>query len=127
MPLTCFRLALIVGLTPLVAAPFARAGAPDEELLRLAPADAHLILLVKDLRGQSAAVSNGPFAQAFHESKLGRAVAALPEVIQLERVRKQIEQALGVDWARVRDDVLGDAVVFAYQAGAPGHPEHERG
>src|SRR5689334_17808490 len=103
------------------------AAAPDEELLRLAPTDANFVLLVKDLRGHSMALLDSPFVRAYRGSKLGHTVAAMPELAQLESVRKQLEAGLGVEWSRIRDDILGDAVIFAYQAGPPGRPDQERG
>jgi hypothetical protein len=103
------------------------AATPDDELLRLVPSDANFVLLVKDLRGHSATLLDSPFARSFRGSKLGQIVAAMPELAQLESVRKQLETALGVEWSRIREDILGDAVVFCYQAGPPGHAEQERG
>jgi hypothetical protein len=112
-------LALFAGRAP--------AATPEEELLRLAPSDANFVLLVKDLRGHGAALLDSPFAQSFRGSTFGQAVAAMPELAQLESSRKQLEAGLGVEWSRIRDDILGDAVVFAYHAGPPGHPEREQG
>src|SRR5262245_3652907 len=115
------RLILAVASLMLLAGPVS-AAPPDEELLRLALNDANFVLLVNDVRGHSAALLDSPFMHSFGGSKLGQAVAAMPEVAKLESARKQLEAALGVEWSRIRDDILGDAVMFAYQAGPPGHP-----
>jgi hypothetical protein len=48
-------------------------------------------------------------------------------VCRLARVERDLRQHLGLGWARLRDDVLGDAVVLAYRPGPPGKQEQEQG
>jgi Protein of unknown function (DUF3352) len=38
-----------------------------------------------------------------------------------------MKETLGVGWAQLRDDILGDALVLAYRPGPPGKPDQEQG
>jgi hypothetical protein len=105
----------------------AKAASPHEELLRRTPPEVSFCLAARDVRDHFAAVSSGPLAKAFRESKLGQTIAATPEAKQLEQLGRQVSFQLGVEWPRIRDEIFGDAVVFAYQNGPPGKPEEERG
>jgi hypothetical protein len=117
--------ALVLGISA-SAKPHARAGA-DDELMRLTPRDVTLAVVVKDLRGHSAALRDSPFAEAFRKSRLSQVLAEKPEIKHLEKLGEQLSQALKVDWTQIRDQLLGDAVVFAYRGGPPGKPEMESG
>jgi hypothetical protein len=119
--------ALLCGLVILAGPGALPAAAPDEELLRLVPRDTTFFLLIKDLRGHEAATSDGPFARSLRASKLGQTLAGTGEVARVEEVARQLASALQIDWPKLRDDLFGDAVVLAYQAGPAGKPEQERG
>jgi hypothetical protein len=106
---------------------FAPAAAPESELLRLTPKESTFCVVVRDVRGFTASAWDGPFANAFRQSALGKALAAAPETAQLEAFMQMLPKALQVEWAKVRDEVFGDAIVLAYQNGPPGKPEGERG
>jgi hypothetical protein len=106
-------LALATGLT--------RGEEPADALLKLVPADSGATLVVEDLRGHARAVLG---------SKLAADLAGLPAVRawldaegreQLAKVGRDIEQALKADLARLRDDLLGDAVVLSLRL-EPGAP-----
>src|SRR5260370_13756730 len=101
--------------------------APPEELLRLAPEKSAFCLVVRDLRNYSAELEAGPWFQAFRASRLGTMLAATPEAKQLHEVVRQVSLQLRMELPQVRDEVFGDAIVFAYQNGPPGHPEQESG
>ena len=112
----------------LVAFPVAlNAAAPEAELLRLTPGDATFCLVVRDIRGFSANVWDGPFAAAFRKSTMGKALAAAPEFAKIEQFHQQVPKALQIEWSKIRDDVFGDVIVLSYQNGPPGKPEQERG
>ena len=98
------------------------AAPPVDELLRLTPRDVTFVAVAKDLRNNAAAIQNGPFAEAFRQSKLAREIAANAEIKHLEETADQVGRALHTDWTRVRDDLIGDAVVLAYRGGPPGAP-----
>jgi len=121
-PLRLLAAALAVALL----APLSLRAAPADELLRLVPDDAGFCLVVRDLRGHSKALLGSPFAQRFRESAVGKSLLAQPEWKKLEAVEQQLQKHFGAGWERLRDDVLGDAVVLAYRPGPPGKPEQEQ-
>jgi hypothetical protein len=106
---------------------FAAAASPRDELLRYVADDVGFCLLVQDLRGHSAALANSPFAEAWASTPLGKAVRGSEEVAQLLKQEDELRKSFGLDWAKLRDDLLGDALVFAYRPGPPGKPEEEQG
>jgi hypothetical protein len=126
MPASRTRSFLLTILLAAAAAPTARA-APRDELLRFVPDDVGFCLVVQDLRKHSGDVFASPFAQAFAKSPLAAKLAAAAEWKQLSDVEKYLKEHLGVGWKEVREDLLGDAFVFAYRPGPPDKPEQEQG
>jgi len=112
-------LGLLLGSTSLPAA-------PRDEVLRLVPEDVGLCMLVQDLRGHLAALAESPFVAQLRGSAVGKALLAAPELTQLAQIDRFIKETVGADWAQLRDDILGDAVVFAYRPGPPGKAEQEQ-
>src|SRR5262245_46882920 len=98
-----------------VAAATARAEGPADGLLRLVPPDAGVTLVVENLRGHVRQFLDSPLADGLGRLPAVRAWLGSDRFDQLRRSRRDIEAALGVDLARVRDDLLGDAVVLALQ------------
>jgi hypothetical protein len=117
---------LTLALTAALAAP-ARGAAPRDELLRFVPEDVAFCLLVQDLRGHAEALRTSPFVAQFRESPAGTALENSPELKKLAQVQKDLQKHLGVDWEQVRDDILGDALAFAYRPGPPDRQEDEQG
>src|SRR5262245_5318715 len=101
--------------------------APREELLRFVPEDVGFCLVVQDLRGHAAALADSEFFRHLRQSALGQAIVQDPEFLKLGEFEKVLEKHLGLSWAQLRDDVLGDAVVLADRPGPPGKPEQEQG
>jgi hypothetical protein len=104
----------------------APAATPREELLRLVPDDVGFCLVVQDFRGHADALQSSPFVQHFRRSPLGIALQASPEMRKLEEAEKFLQKTLRVDAARLRDDIFGDAVVFAFRPGAGGQAKQEQ-
>ncbi len=102
------------------------AAAPADELLRYVPADVTFCLTVRDLRAHLSALGNSPFAEQLRASPMGKALKASPELEKLLKGQEVIEAALGMSLDRIRDDILGDSIVFAYRQGPPGKPELEQ-
>jgi hypothetical protein len=98
---------------------------PRDELLRLVPADVALCLTVDDLRGLGGKLSQSHWVQALKDSPLGQLLGDAPQWLQLDDLKKQLKARLHVSWEQLRDDVLGDAVVFAYRPGPAAHPEQD--
>jgi hypothetical protein len=101
--------------------------APRDDLLRLVPNDVGFCLVISDLRTHPEKLREAPWVKALRQSHLGVAVAASPEMIKLAKIEEHLQKQLQVGWARIRDDILGDAVVFAYRPGPPGQPAQEQG
>src|SRR5262245_22469433 len=105
----------------------AQAPAPRDELVRLVPDDVAFCLVVQDLRTQGDKLMKSPWVQALKASPLLKGLGDAPELLKLAEVGKELKKRLQIDWAQLRDEVLGDAVVVAYSPGPPGHPEQEQG
>lgn len=116
---------LAAGLLVVILFPFAlHAATPAEELLRYVPPDSTLCLVLRDLREHGKTLAGSPFAEHLRKSSIGIALAASPE---LKKAEEFLETTLGMRLDKIRDDVLGDAIVFAYRQGPPGKKEQEQG
>ncbi|HMF11174.1 MAG TPA: DUF3352 domain-containing protein, partial [Gemmataceae bacterium] len=67
-----------------------------------------------------------PFIQQFHKSPMGALLHNDPDWQKLNAGREQAEALLGLDWTKLRDDILGDAVVFAYRPGKADQPNTDQ-
>lgn len=104
-----------------VALPFASpalAAPPRDEALRLAPQDAALVLLVQNARDHARNVSESPFAEWFPTSTLGKQLLGAGGLKGLTQSVAPLLAELGTNPDELLNDVLGDAVVFAYTPGA---------
>ncbi|MCS6851948.1 MAG: hypothetical protein NZ700_12360 [Gemmataceae bacterium] len=104
-----------------------RAAEPCAELLRLVPDDVGLCFVIRDLRNYSQLLRDAPFWADFRQSPLGKELVDSPEIRKLGRALEQVSEHLGISWERLRDDILGDAIVLAYRPGPPDRPELEEG
>jgi hypothetical protein len=100
---------------------------PRDELLRLVPDDVGFCLVLQDLRGHTANLLASPFVAQLRQSPLGATLRDSKEVAQLGKVEGVLRTRLGIGWDELRDEVLGDVVVFAYRPGPPGKPDQEQG
>lgn len=110
----------------LLPAVYCVAATPRDELLRLVPEDVGFCLVVQDLRGHVAALRDSPFLEQLRTSRFGVAFSGSPELVKLAGMESVLKEHLQIDLARLRDEVLGDAIVFAYRPGPPGKPEQEQ-
>lgn len=108
-----YRELLVLMIACVLAAP-APATSPRDELLRLVPDDVGFCLVVQDLRGKAADLLASPFARDW--AKLSPGLAAAEEWEQLATVEGYLKKHLGVTWADLRDEILGDAFVLAYRS-----------
>jgi hypothetical protein len=109
---------LLAALLAAATAPSAGA-APRDELLRVAPPDAAVVLVVQNAAAHAKAVLGSPFAGWFPSSPLGKQVTAGLKFAEAGDGLRGVCTALGTTPDEVLTDILGDAVVFAYTA-APG-------
>lgn len=119
-PACCAVLALLSWLPPTLAA------TPAEELLRLVPDDVGFCVVLQDLRGHTTALLQSEFVKRFRASPFALELAKDKEFQKLARVEEHLQKHLQVNWTQLRDEVFGDAVVFAYRPGPPGKPEEDQ-
>jgi hypothetical protein len=105
----------------------ARCATPRDELLRLVPEDVGFCLIVQDLRAHHDALHSSPFYDALQKSPAGKPLREASQLVQLLNLDDIVRKALGLGLDDLRNDVLGDALVFAYRPGPPGKPEDEQG
>jgi Protein of unknown function (DUF3352) len=98
-----------------------------DELLRYVPKETSLCFVLNDLRGQVARWDKSPWMQLLKKSPLAQAFVDTPEFKNLLKLQVDLKKNLDIDWPTLRDEVLGDAVVFAYQPVRPGQPSDEQG
>jgi hypothetical protein len=104
-----------------------RADGPRDRLLNLVPPDMEVCMVVTDLREHSKEVVGSPWFKALWHSPLRSLAAQAPEVKRLLQAQEELRKHFQVDFARLRNDLFGDAVVFAYRAGPPSREEPEQG
>jgi hypothetical protein len=120
--LACWALLLVLaGVEPTGAA------SPRDELLRLVPDDVGVCLVVQDLRSHAAELLGSPFFQAVQRTPLGKSLLASNEIKILAKFDSELAKATGLPWRGLRDEILGDAVVFAFRPGPPGKSDGDQG
>jgi hypothetical protein len=103
------------------------AATPRDELLRLVPDSVGFCIVIQDLRGHAAALQASPFVEQLSASSLGDKVRNNGDLKKLDRIEAEMKEKIGLDWTRLRNDLLGDGLVLAYRPGPPGKPEQEQG
>jgi hypothetical protein len=104
-----------------------RADEPRDKLLSLVPPDMEVCLVVNGLREQARQVGTAAWFRALWDSPLRESLAGTPEMKKLLSVQEELRKHFQADFARLRDELFGDAVVFAYRSGPPANAEKERG
>jgi hypothetical protein len=117
--LLCVFCVLLVG--------FSQAATPREELLRLVPDSVGFCLVVQDLRNHAADWQSSPFVEQLRQCPIAVKIRNSDKWKKLDQIESEMKEKLGFDWKRLRDDILGDAVVLAYRPGSPGQPQQEQG
>jgi hypothetical protein len=79
-----------------------------------------------DLRGHSARWEESELLKAFRQSPVGKSLLSGPEMDQLTRWQNDMKKHFDLDWPALRDDILGDTLLFSYSPG-PKNKEEERG
>ena len=114
-------------LVALACLPMARAANPArDDLLKLVPPDTAVCLVVQGLRDRAKAIGESPFSTWVAE-KFAPLVNASGDIQKIRDTEKILTTILGISTADLRDELLGDAIVLAYQPGPPGKPEAESG
>ena len=100
---------------------------PTQHLLRSVPPECSLCLVAQDWKGHGRRIAESPFAERLKKSDLGKTLLnpdALQKIFELEKV---LTDSLGLTFEQLRDDILGDAVLYAYRPGPPGKPDEDAG
>ena len=105
----------------------AQVATPRDELLRLVPPDTGVCLVLSDIRGHWPKIRDAEWIKHLRESTLGKVLSAAPETAKLTEVEGVLKKHLDVDVGQLRDDILGDLIVFAYKPGPPGQSQDEQG
>lgn len=105
-----------------VFAPAAPAAGPRDDLLRVAPPDAALVLIVQNAREHVRTMAKSPFVEWFPQSALGKQLLAGINLKQARESTAPVLAALGTTPDDLLNDVLGDAVAFAYSPPPPNSP-----
>lgn len=100
---------------------------PAEPLLQHVSPHATICVVLQDLRTHLKTVGESPFAAWFPESTLGKQLLGRGEIKKILEVDKLLRDQFGVPASAIVDEILGDAVVFAYQPGPPEKPQDEAG
>jgi hypothetical protein len=96
-----------------------------EDLMRMVPDESALCLVAGDLRTQSDGSLKPAWIKALKDSPLTKLLGDAPELLQLAELRKQIQKYLPVPWPQLEQDIVGDAVVYAYRPPLPAEPDRE--
>jgi hypothetical protein len=84
-------------------------------------------MVVGDLREHARKIKNAAWVKALHTAPFVQEIANSPEMRKFHEVEALVKKRLKVGFDQLRDDVLGDAVVFAYRPGPPNDPRGEQG
>lgn len=111
----------------LFALPLAAAAPPRDELLRLVPPDAGFVVIIQDARAHFDRIRNSPFVKLLKSSAPDKWSADAPEWKQLAELDELVQREIGVTLPKLRDEVLGDAIVLVWKPGPPEQPEADHG
>ena len=100
---------------------------PKDEVIRLVPNDAGFVVVLQDFRGHAAKFRDSPFVKQFMQTPQGKALLDASVTVQLAEADRGLTEELGVNWTKLRHDLLGDAVVFVYRPGPVDKPDAEEG
>lgn len=105
-----------------------QAASPRDELLRFVPEKTGFCVIFQGLRTHWASLQASPFVEQLRRSPLAALAVLNPEDLQkVGKLEKNILKPLGLDWDKVRDDLLGEAVIFAFRPGPPGQQQQDQG
>ena len=116
----------VLSILAILVAASAAPAVPRDELLRVAPADAALFVFVQNGREHAKQLEQSPFAKWLPESALGKQLLPGVDLKQAKAGLEPLFNALGVKPEELLDDVLGDAIAFAYSPAPDGGTTGER-
>ena len=117
-----FLFAVCLGLVPATAL-----AAPRDELLRLVPDDYTFCVVVQNLRDLAKSDGDSGFLKSLDKSPVFRKFQESPDAKKFQQMVEGILKELKVKPEQVWNDLLGDAIVFAYRKGPAENPDKEDG
>jgi hypothetical protein len=105
----------------------ANGSGPADDLFRLVPADSGVTLAVEDLRGHSREIRESPLFEGLRKLPVVQSWLASDRFRMIERTSNEVRTGLGISLETLRDDLFGDAVVFALQPGPATQPDLAQG
>jgi hypothetical protein len=103
------------------------AAAPRDDLLRVAPPDAALVVVAQNARDHLKNLSQSPFAEWFPTTRIGAQLLASADFRKAQAGAAEVFRQLGTAPDELLDDVFGDAIVFAFTPGSADNKTAERG
>ena len=100
---------------------------PRDELLRLVPDDMTFCIVVQDLRIRAANDKAHSFITRLLQVPFAREKLDSPEIKKVFEMEKKVLKDLELTSTQVRDELLGDAIVFAYRQGPSKTKDNEQG
>src|SRR5215207_8187603 len=116
---------LLIAATMIV--PSAAAAGPRDDLLRFVPDDYTFCVVVQNLRQEGKGGERNSFLKNVADSPVIKGLQSAPEAAKFQEAFQSILKELGVTQEQLRDDLLGDALVFAYRKGPQGEESREDG
>ncbi len=100
---------------------------PKDKLLQLVPDDTAISLVVNNLRSHTEALSKQKWLQNVDKASRVSGIKNSREFRNLLNIKKALKKHLQITWEKLRDDILGDCVIFAFNAKETGKAKQERG
>lgn len=100
---------------------------PTRDLLRSVPPESTLCFVAQDWKTHAPKILASPFVAKLKASELSKAILnpdVLDKIAALETI---LTGALQLTAEELRDDILGDAIVYAYRPGPAGKPDDDAG
>ena len=101
--------------------------APIDELLARVPPETGICLIVQNLREHGDQLVKSPFAEVLANSPLAEKLFPQKDRAKLAAFDALLRANLDTSFAEVRDDILGDAFVFAFRPAPLDRPDEEQG
>ncbi|MHC5538588.1 hypothetical protein ACYOEI_10205 [Singulisphaera rosea] len=119
--------AVLVLFTWLSIVAVARGAGPADALFRLVPPNAGVAFAVEDLRAHSKEYRESPLAAGIRRLPAVRDWLASGRFQSLKQVKARFESAVGESVSKIRDELLGDAVVLSLHLPENGRQDEAKG
>jgi len=100
---------------------------PRDELLRLVPESMTLCVVVQDVRERFQEIRDDSFLKRLSQVPFIKVQFDSPEFLKLIQTKQKVLTDLGITTEQLKNDLLGDAIVFAYRHVPEGSPRTEEG